>query len=498
MTVLQRSLLEQFVNMQYVRNDFVFERGNFRVRGDTVDIYPAYEEQGLRLSFFGDELERICVIDPLTGNTKYTLDEIMLFPAKYYSTTNVSIPEAVKEIKIEMDEQIKKFQAENKLIEAQRLYERTTHDMEMLLEVNYINGIENYSRILDGRKVGERPYSLLDFFQQPFLTIVDESHITIPQISGMYNGDRARKTTLVNHGFRIPSALDNRPLKFDEFEKLLDNTIFLSATPADYELEKTGGVIVEQVIRPTGLVDPEIEVLPAKTQVDDLIFQLRKTAAKGERALVTTLTKRQSEDLSRHLESLDFRVRYLHSEIDTLQRPVILNDLRKGEFDILIGINLLREGLDLPEVSLVAILDADREGFLRSAKSLIQIAGRAARNVNGRIIFYADNITDSIKKTLDETNRRRKIQMEYNEKNNIIPRSTTRTIGEAFYNYSENSAETAQILTAAQDREIYGGKDEDLEAVIKKLTEQMNAAAQKLDFENAAKFRDTIIKLRGK
>jgi len=498
MTISQHNLLEQFVNMQYVRNDFVFERGNFRVRGDTVDIYPAYEEQGLRLSFFGDELERICVIDPLTGNTKYTLDEIMLFPAKYYSSTNVSIPDAVKEIKIEMDEQIKKFQAENKLVEAQRLYERTTHDMEMLLEVGYINGIENYSRILDGRKVGERPYSLIDFFQPPFLTIIDESHITIPQVSGMYNGDRARKTTLVNHGFRIPSALDNRPLKFDEFEKLLDNTIFLSATPADYELKKTGGVIVEQVIRPTGLIDPEIEVLPAKTQVDDLIFQLRKIVAKGERALVTTLTKRQSEDLSRHLENLDFRVRYLHSEIDTLERPVILNDLRKGEFDILIGINLLREGLDLPEVSLVAILDADREGFLRSAKSLIQIAGRAARNINGRIIFYADNITDSIKKTLDETNRRRKIQLEYNEKNNIIPHSTTRTIGETFYNYSENSAENSEILNAAQNRETYGEKEEDLESMIEKLTAQMNIAAQKLDFESAAKFRDKIIRLRGK
>jgi len=498
MTISQRNLLEQFVNMQYVRNDFVFERGNFRVRGDTVDIYPAYEEQGLRLSFFGDELERICVIDPLTGNTKYALDEIMLFPAKYYSSTNVSIPDAVKEIKIEMDEQIKKFQAENKLIEAQRLYERTTHDMEMLLEVGYINGIENYSRILDGRKVGERPYSLLDFFQPPFLTIIDESHITIPQVSGMYNGDRARKTTLVNHGFRIPSALDNRPLKFDEFEKLLDNTIFLSATPADYELKKTGGVIVEQVIRPTGLIDPEIEVLPAKTQVDDLIFQLRKIVTKGERALVTTLTKRQSEDLSRHLENLDFRVRYLHSEIDTLQRPVILNDLRKGEFDILIGINLLREGLDLPEVSLVAILDADREGFLRSAKSLIQIAGRAARNINGRIVFYADNITDSIKKTLDETNRRRKIQIEYNETNNIIPHSTTRTIGETFYNYSENSAENLEILTAAQNRETYGEKEEDIEKIIEKLTAQMNIAAQKLDFESAAKFRDKIIILRGK
>lgn len=498
MTILQRNLLEKFVNMQYVRNDFVFERGNFRVRGDTIDIYPAYEEQGLRLSFFGDELERICVIDPLTGNTKYTLDEIMLFPAKYYSSTNVSIPDAVKEIKTEMDEQIKKFQAENKLIEAQRLYERTTHDMEMLLEVGYINGIENYSRILDGRKVGERPYSLLDFFQPPFLTIIDESHITIPQVSGMYNGDKARKTTLVNHGFRIPSALDNRPLKFDEFEKLLDNAIFLSATPADYELKKTGGVIVEQVIRPTGLVDPEIEVLPAKTQVDDLIFQLRKIVAKGERALVTTLTKRQSEDLSRHLENLDFRVRYLHSEIDTLQRPIILNDLRKGEFDILIGINLLREGLDLPEVSLVAILDADREGFLRSAKSLIQIAGRAARNINGRIIFYADTLTDSIKKTLDETNRRRKIQLEYNEANNIIPHSTTRTIGETFYNYSENYAENLEVLNVAQSREIYGEKGGDLEGLIEKLTAQMNIAAQKLDFESAAKFRDKIILLRGK
>ncbi|MCL2844932.1 MAG: excinuclease ABC subunit UvrB [Chitinivibrionia bacterium] len=496
MNLPQSEILTKLVNMQYIRNNLIFERGTFRVRGDTVDIYPAYEEQGLRLSFFGDELEQISIIDPLTGNTKYTLEETLLFPAKHYTQSSVSIPQAVEEIKAEMEEQIKKFEAEGKLIEAQRIKERTTRDMEMLMEVGYINGIENYSRILDGRKIGERPYSLLDFFKPPFLVIIDESHITIPQIGGMYNGDRARKTTLVNHGFRIPAALDNRPLRFEEFEQMLDFTIFLSATPADYELQKTGGVIVEQVIRPTGLVDPEIEIRPAKTQVDDLIFQLRKNVAKGERALVTTLTKKQSEDLTHHLDNLGFRVKYLHSAIDTLERPIILNDLRKGEFDILIGINLLREGLDLPEVSLVAILDADREGFLRSTKSLIQIAGRAARNVNGQIIFYADTITDSIKKTLEETRRRREIQLEYNKEHNITPRSTTREISETFYGYSNRDGED-NLLMAAEERAKYG-EEPDIKETIALLTKQMQSAAQKLDFETAAKIRDKIIVLSGK
>lgn len=499
----QHEILEKLVNMQYIRNDYVFERGNFRVRGDTIDIYPAYEEQGLRLFFFGDELEQISIIDPLTGNTKYSLKETILFPAKHYASSVVSLPQAVEEIEAEMREQVKKFEAEGKLIEAQRLRERTTYDCEMLLETGYINGIENYSRILDGRKVGEQPYSLLNFFKRPYLLIIDESHITVPQIRGMYNGDRARKTTLVEHGFRIPSALDNRPLKFDEFEKMLDYTVFLSATPAEYELEKTEGVIVEQVIRPTGLVDPEIEIRPAKTQVDDLIYQLRKIVAKGERALVTTLTKKQSEDLTKYLDNLDFRVKYLHSEIDTLERPVILNDLRKGEFDILIGINLLREGLDLPEVSLVAILDADREGFLRSTRSLIQIAGRAARNVNGQIIFYADTITDSIRQTLEETTRRREIQLAYNRDHNITPRSTKREIGETFYNYNGSDDEYDEfgedMLLAAEEEAKYGIKnDNDRETVIEKLTEEMKSAAAKLDFETAAKLRDKIIRLKKK
>lgn len=500
MQISQYELLEKFINMQYIRNDYVFERGNFRVRGDTVDIYPAYEEQGLRLAFFGDELEQISVIDSLTGNTKYTLSETVLFPAKHYTSSAIPIPQAVKEIEAEMKEQLKKFEAKGKLVEAQRLRDRTTHDCEMLLETGYINGIENYSRILDGRKVGEQPYSLLDFFQKPYLLIIDESHITIPQIRGMYNGDRARKNTLVNFGFRIPSALDNRPLKFNEFEKMLDYTVFLSATPAEYELKKTEGVIVEQVIRPTGLVDPEIEIRPAKTQVDDLIYQLRKIVAKGERALVTTLTKKQSEDLTKHLDNLDFRVKYLHSEIDTLERPIILNDLRKGDFDILIGINLLREGLDLPEVSLVAILDADREGFLRSTKSLIQIAGRAARNVNGQIIFYADTITDSIKKTLEETTRRREIQLAYNKEHNITPRSTTREISDTFYNYNtaaEDYDEFAETLFVAEEETEYEIKNtNDREVAIEKLTAEMKSAAAKLDFELAAKLRDRILKLK--
>ena len=502
MQISQYELLEKLVNMQYIRNDYVFERGNFRVRGDTIDVYPAYEEQGLRLSFFGDELEQISIIDSLTGNTKYSIKECVLFPAKHYSSSTIPIPQAVQEIEAEMRKQVKKFEAEGKLVEAQRLSERTTHDCEMLLETGYINGIENYSRILDGRQIGEQPYSLLDFFEKPYLLIIDESHITIPQIRGMYNGDRARKNTLVDFGFRIPAALDNRPLKFDEFEKMLGYTIFLSATPAEYELEKTEGVIVEQVIRPTGLVDPEIEIRPAKTQIDDLIYQLRKIVAKGERALVTTLTKKQSEDLTKHLDNLDFRVKYLHSEIDTLERPIILNDLRKGEFDILIGINLLREGLDLPEVSLVAILDADREGFLRSTKSLIQIAGRAARNVNGQIIFYADTITDSIKKTLEETTRRREIQLAYNKEHNIIPRSTTRQISETFYNYNTAAEDydefgEKEMLFVAEEEAKYGITNaNDRETAIEKLTEEMKSAAAKLDFETAAKLRDRILKLK--
>jgi excinuclease ABC subunit B len=496
-TLDQNELLHRLVKMQYIRNDIAFDRGTFRVRGDTIDIFPAYEESALRLEFFGDELEGISVFSPVTGKVHYSLDETVLFPAKHYVSSNVPLQEAIVQIETEMEEQALTFEAEGKLIEAQRIRERTRHDMEMLQEVGYINGIENYSRILDGRKPGERPFSLLDFFPDDYLTIIDESHITVPQIGGMYNGDRARKTTLVNHGFRIPSALDNRPLQFDEFVNLLNQTIYLSATPADYELDLTDGEFVEQVIRPTGLIDPPIHIRPATTQVDDLIGELRTVVQRGERALVTTLTKKSAEDLTDHLEKLDFKVRYLHSEIDTLQRPVILSDFRKGEFDILIGINLLREGLDLPEVSLVAILDADREGFLRSTRSLIQIAGRAARNVNGQVIFYAERETKSIKETLRECDRRRKKQIAYNQEHNIIPQSTNRAIGDNFTIYKESSPQYAQ---AAEKKAVYSvdfspNSVEETRAHIQRLKIVMSEAAADLKFEKAAEIRDQITEL---
>lgn len=499
-TISQDDLLSELIKMQYIRNDLAFERGTFRVRGDVVDIFPAYETEAIRLEFFGDEIDQLSIISPLNGSRLYALDEIALFPAKHYVSSSVPLSKALEEIRQEMELQVSRFEESGKLIEAQRLRERTTYDMEMLEEVGYLNGIENYSRILDGRPPGSRPYSLLDFFKGPFLTIVDESHITIPQIGGMYNGDRARKTTLVNHGFRIPSALDNRPLQFEEFENLVDNVIYSTATPADYELEQSGGVIVEQIIRPTGLVDPPIIIKPARTQVDDLIHELRQVVAQNSRALVTTLTKKMSEDLTQHLDDLGFKVKYLHSEIDTLQRPIILSELRRGEFDILIGINLLREGLDLPEVSLVAILDADREGFLRSTRSLIQIAGRAARNAEGRIIFYADEETKSIKATLDETRRRREIQLEYNKEHNIIPTSTKRKIGNKFDLYSKGD-ETLQALQVAEQRATYSiedviDSDVSIEERINTLQKEMEEAAAKLEFEKAAKLRDTIAELK--
>ncbi len=500
MSLQQEDLLRRLVKMQYVRNDIAFERGSFRVRGDTIDIFPAYEESALRLEFFGDEIDRIVIFSPVTGKIHYPLTETVLFPAKHYVAPSVPLKDAIAQIEAEMELQATLFESEGKLIEAQRIRERTRHDMEMLQEVGYINGIENYSRILDGREPGGRPFSLLDFFPDEFLTIIDESHITVPQIGGMFNGDRARKTTLVNHGFRIPSALDNRPLRFDEFEDLLDQTIYLSATPADYELGKTEGCFVEQVIRPTGLIDPPVSIRPATTQVDDLIDELRGVIASNERALVTTLTKKSAEDLTDHLEKLNFRVRYLHSEIDTLQRPIILADFRKGEFDILIGINLLREGLDLPEVSLVAILDADREGFLRSTRSLIQIGGRAARNVNGRVIFYAETETRSIKAAMEEMDRRRHKQIVYNELHGITPKSTTRKIGSSFSVYKDSSSMPAM---AAEPRAQYGvdfspESDADRLLMIDHLKREMAEAAADLRFEKAAELRDKLLILQGK
>ncbi|MDR0330249.1 MAG: excinuclease ABC subunit UvrB [Chitinispirillales bacterium] len=453
----RREFLLALADMQYRRNDMSLERGTFRVKGDVVEIQPAYEENAVRIETFGDQLETISYITPLTGKIRQRLDEVTIFPAKHYMTTgDVTMAEAVKRITEELDERLSVLRGSGKLVEAQRLEQRTRYDMEMLAEVGYVNGIENYSRILDGRGPGTRPYTLIDFFKPPYLLIVDESHATLPQIQGMYNGDRARKETLVDHGFRLPCALDNRPLKFHEFEGLADKTLFVSATPGDYELSKSGGLIVEQVIRPTHLVDPPIEIRPAANQVDDLIEQLRVVVERGERTLVTTLTKKMAEDLTEYLGSIDFRVRYLHSEIDTLERTDILKDLRTGEFDILIGINLLREGLDLPEVALVAILDADKEGFLRSARSIVQIAGRAARNVNGRIILYADSVTDSISKAMEESGRRRSKQLAYNKERGITPRSAERRIDTMLSPYGPSP--TAEFAEAAEPSTGYGKK----------------------------------------
>ncbi len=492
----RRKLLLNLTEMQYTRNDISLQRAMFRVKGDIIEIQPAYDELALRIETFGDQIEAIRKINPLTGKVLGTLEEITIFPAKHYMTTGVTMDQALQQINRELNDQLEKFRSENRLLEAQRLEQRTLYDMEMLREVGYVNGIENYSRILDGRPAGSRPYTLIDFFKKPYLLIIDESHVSIPQIQGMYNGDLARKKTLVEHGFRLPCALDNRPLRFNEFENLLDSTIYVSATPGDYELRKSEGLFVEQIIRPTHLVDPPIEIKPALNQVDDLIEQLRSTVEQNQRALVTTLTKKMAEDLTEYLQSLDFKVRYLHSEIDTLERTNILRDLRLGSFDILIGINLLREGLDLPEVALVTILDADKEGFLRSVRSIVQIAGRAARNINGRIILYADNITDSIRKAIDESNRRRNKQLAYNQIHGTTPRSVQRKIDEKLTSYPESTQ--AQTLLAAEPAPSYSPakttrkSKKSVESDLKQLEKEMMIAAKNLDFEKAARLRDII------
>ena len=497
--------IKNLVDMHYTRNDMTLARGTFRVRGDVYEIMPAYEELALRIETFGDTIESIKIIHPVSAKTISTLDEMVIFPARHFVTSRLSIESAISAIYHELEQQLTLFRSQNKLVEAQRLEQRTNYDIEMLREVGFVNGIENYSCVLDGRDAGSRPYALLDFFKKPYLLIIDESHASIPQIRGMYNGDRARKTTLVEHGFRLPSALDNRPLLFNEFEALTDKVIYMSATPADYELQQSMGVIVEQVIRPTFLVDPPLEVKPAKNQVDDLIDELRATVGRRERALVTTLTKKMAEDLAEYLASLDFKARYLHSDIDTLERTQILRDLRSGVFDVLIGINLLREGLDLPEVALVAILDADKEGFLRSTRSLIQTAGRAARNLNGRIILYADTITDSISRALSETARRRQKQLEYNREHGTTPRSVKREIRESLM-YTETPEKVSYPL-AAEESAAYGKKRGPLTSVERtadspaqliKLQKQMQEYALNLEFEKAAALRDRIAKLGGK
>jgi excinuclease ABC subunit B len=495
----RREFLLHLTDMQYNRNDIELRRGTFRVRGDVFEIHPAYEDVALRIETGGDRIEAIRRVHAVTGKSVGEIDEVTIFPAKHYMTVGVTMEEAVRQIGKELDEQLGFLRSRNKLLEAQRLEQRTRYDMEMLKEVGYVNGIENYSRIIDGRAPGTRPYTLIDFFKKPFLLIIDESHVSIPQVQGMFNGDRARKETLVEHGFRLPCALDNRPLRYDEFEALQDNVVYVSATPGDYELKKSGGIFVEQVIRPTYLVDPPIEIRPAKNQVDDLIEQLRAAVEKNERALVTTLTKKMSENLAEYLESLDFRVRYLHSEIDTLERTEILRELRKGDFDVLVGINLLREGIDLPEVAFVAILDADKEGFLRSTRSIVQIAGRAARNINGRIILYADTVTGSIKKAVDESARRRNKQLAFNREHGTEPKSIAREIREGITLYGEGAEPAVPpVLEAPEFTKGPAGKKERAQArrSIREIEKEMVRAAAKLDFEKAARLRDMLLAMR--
>ena len=499
----RNEILRKLVEIHYARNDIDFDRGTFRVRGDVIEVIPAYEKEAIRIEMFGDEIENISVVDVLTGEVKTQLEKIGIYPAKHFITPQRRLKNAIQEIRGELEEQLTYFRKNDKLLEAQRLEMRTNYDIEMMQELGYCSGIENYSRFLSDRKPGEKPFTLVDYFPDDLLIIIDESHVSLPQLRAMYNGDRARKMTLVEHGFRLPAALDNRPLKFEEFETLLKNVVFVSATPSDYELEKSKGVIVEQLIRPTGLMDPEIIVRPSKGQIDDLVNEINIRSARNERVLITTLTKRMAEDLTDYLAGVGIRVRYLHSEIDALDRVAILRDLRLAEFDVLVGINLLREGLDLPEVSLVAILDADKEGFLRSARSLIQTAGRAARNVSGKVIFYADKITDSMKITIDETNRRRIIQGEYNKKHNITPQTilksiedvlgTTRVADSKSENYGKKDAQLDESELLKKWAKLSGDQKEEL---LKDLEKKMFESAAELEFETAARIRDQMDELK--
>ncbi len=489
----RNSVLKRLVEMQYQRNDFDFYRGTFRVRGDVVDVFPAYEaEIALRLAFFGDTVESITEIDPLRGKPLRKAEKALIHPASHFVTTRDNLKRAVNDIRDELRERLLELKAANKLLEAQRLEQRTQFDLEMLDEMGYCSGIENYSRHIAGRLPGEAPYTLIDYFPEDYLLFIDESHITVPQLIGMYHGDRSRKQTLVEYGFRLPSALDNRPLKFEEFEKRINQAVFVSATPGEYEFRKADGRVVEQIIRPTGLMDPEIEVRPAAAQVDDLLGEIKKRVKKNERVLVTTLTKRMAEDLTLHYANLGIKVKYLHSDIETLERVEIIRDLRLGKFDVLIGINLLREGLDIPEVSLVAILDADKEGFLRSARSLIQTCGRAARNLNGKVVLYADTMTDSMRKAVEETERRRRIQSEYNTKNDITPATIKSSIKDVLSSIYERDYYT--VPTAAEKTEEYIPPHE-VPKLLKTLHKEMEKAAKKLDFEKAAELRDRIREL---
>ena len=499
----RNQLLRRLLDIYYMRNDFEFVRGTMRVRGDVVEVIPAYEtEEAIRVEFFGDEIERISYINAVDGKVLGETDYEVIYPAKQFITSKETLAKAFKGIEEELDERLTELRRQNKLVEAQRLEQRTRFDLEMLREVGYCSGIENYSRHIAGRPPGSRPACLLDYFPDDFLLVIDESHVTVPQVGGMYHGDRSRKLTLVEYGFRLPSALDNRPLTFVEWEQMVKQVIFVSATPGDYELEKSKGVVVEQVIRPTGLVDPEVEIRPVKNQIDDLIAEIRTRAAKNERVLVTTLTKRMAEDLTDYLVDIGVKVRYIHSEVDALQRVEILRDLRLGDFDVLVGVNLLREGLDLPEVSLVAILDADKEGFLRSEKSLIQTAGRTARNLNGRVILYADTVTGSMERMMDETKRRRVKQVEYNTEHGISPQTVYKTVNEVLA-----ATAVADVKAARDARRERAKMPMVAESVIKYLTAdqrkdlieelrtEMMKASKDLEFERAADLRDEIAKL---
>ncbi len=475
-------VMRKLIDVQYVRNDVEFTRGTFRRRGDILDVFPAgFDQKAIRFEFFGDEIDQISEFDSLTGKVTARISHAYIYPASHYATSSEKTEKAIVSIEEELEERLAELNKENKLLEAQRLEQRTKYDIEMLREIGFCSGIENYSRHLSQRPAGSRPYTLIDYFPEDFVLMVDESHVSIPQVGGMYEGDRSRKQNLVDFGFRLPSALDNRPLKFHEFEKLINQAVYVSATPGPYEMEKTNGKMVDQIIRPTGLLDPLIEVRPTENQIDDLIEEVHKTIAKKERVLVTTLTKKMAEDLTTFLQENGIKVKYLHSDIKTIERSEIIRELRLGEFDVLVGINLLREGLDIPEVSLITILDADKEGFLRSETSLIQTIGRAARNSEGRVIMYGDHITKSMKKAIDETERRRKIQEDFNEKNGITPTTIRKNIGEII-----------QITKKQEEEEIEEFSKDDIEAILINMEAEMYKAAEELDFERAANLRDQI------
>jgi excinuclease ABC subunit B len=487
-------IIDRLIDIQYERNDVNFVRSKFRVRGDTIEVFPAYEEKAIRIELFGDEVDRIVMLDTITGEIVAELDHYTVYPASHYVASRERLVKAIAGIEVELQENLQRLTSDNKLLEAQRLRMRTEYDLEMLREVGFCNGIENYSRHIEGRPAGSRPNTLLDYFPDDFLVVVDESHVGVPQLNGMYEGDKSRKETLVEHGFRLPSALDNRPLRFDEFLDTVKQVVFMSATPGPFE-RKLAGDFVEQIVRPTGLVDPEVQIRPTKGQIDDLMEEIAKRTEAGARVLVTTLTKKMAEDLTDYLLESGIRVRYLHADIDTVERIEILRDLRLGEFDVLVGINLLREGLDLPEVSLVAILDADKEGYLRSQTSLIQTIGRAARNVDGQVVMYADEVTDSMRRAIDETQRRRMIQLEYNEANGINPTSIRKAVSDILL-FGRERKETVPTKSKSRRSEPFGGGPEDLKRLILQLQEEMHQAAEDLRFEYAARIRDEINDLK--